>query len=65
MVRDPVCLVQMDPDEAEFVTEYRGQTYYFDSEDCKEEFDADPSNFAGKLAEARYGDLPYGEPEEE
>jgi YHS domain-containing protein len=57
MVRDPVCLTPVDPDEAEYITEYRGQTYYFDSEGCKEQFDADPGAFSGSLAQSQYGDM--------
>jgi YHS domain-containing protein len=59
MVHDPVCLTELDPMEAGFASEYRGQTYYFDSEECKAEFDEDPAAFSGKLAQAQYGDLPY------
>jgi YHS domain-containing protein len=62
MVHDPVCLTELDPLEAEFSTEYRGQTYYFDTEECMIEFEADPGAFSGKLAQSRYGDLPYEAP---
>jgi YHS domain-containing protein len=62
MLRDPVCQMQIDAGDVMYTSEYRGETYYFCSETCKAEFDSDPGAFSGRLAEARYGDLPYGEP---
>jgi YHS domain-containing protein len=62
MVEDPVCGTQLDPDEVEFTSEYRGQIYYFCSDDCKMQFDGDPGAFSGKLAQEDYGDLPYKRP---
>jgi YHS domain-containing protein len=62
MIEDPVCGTQLDPDEAEFTSEYRGQTYYFESETCKAEFDADPGAFSGHNVSEDYGDLPYKAP---
>jgi YHS domain-containing protein len=59
MVRDPVCLIQMDLKDAEFTSEYRGVTYYFCCEDCKAEFDADSGAFSGRLAQATYGDMSH------
>jgi YHS domain-containing protein len=62
MTKDPVCLTPVDENETEFTTEYRGQTYYFCCDYCKEEFDADPGAYAGSLAQDIYGDLDYSEP---
>ncbi len=45
-VTDPVCGMTVHPDTAEFRAENAGTTYYFCSNDCKEEFEADPSDYA-------------------
>ena len=43
---DPVCGMAIDaPANAVGSSEHMGQTYYFCSSDCKEQFDADPSRF--------------------
>lgn len=46
MVRDPVCGMEVDPENAAGSSTYQGVTYYFCSEDCKRQFDADPSKYA-------------------
>ena len=48
MVRDPVCLMELDPRNAKAVAEYGGRTYYFCSEQCQEEFLARPETFLDK-----------------
>jgi len=48
MVKDPVCGMDVDPDSAAASSDYEGQTYYFCSIPCQEEFDAEPEKFAGK-----------------
>lgn len=45
MVRDPVCGMEIDPQSAIATREHLGQTYYFCSESCMNQFDADPHNF--------------------
>lgn len=62
MTRDPVCLTPVDENETEFISEYRGQTYYFCSEDCQAAFEGDPGAYSGSLAQDRYGDLGPGQP---
>lgn len=44
---DPVCGMQVDPENAAGQSEYEGQTYYFCSPGCKQQFDQNPSGFAG------------------
>ncbi|HEV3168063.1 MAG TPA: heavy metal translocating P-type ATPase [Isosphaeraceae bacterium] len=51
-VRDPVCGMNLDPEHAAGSTEYQGQTYYFCSLHCLEQFRADPERFVGKPAAA-------------
>jgi YHS domain-containing protein len=45
-VVDPVCGMQMDPEEAADATEYNGEVYYFCSDHCKEKFDRGPTDYA-------------------
>lgn len=40
--KDPVCGTEVTYETAQARSEYNGQTYYFDSLDCKETFDKDP-----------------------
>ena len=44
MEQDPVCGMEVDPDETEYSTEVDGQTYYFCSQSCKESFDPEEAN---------------------
>jgi Cu+-exporting ATPase len=45
-VRDPVCGMNIDPATAAATVEHDGQTYYFCSEACHQQFVADPEKFA-------------------
>jgi P-type Cu+ transporter len=42
---DPVCGMEVNPQDAAAVSEYEGKKYYFCCEDCKEEFDQDPEEY--------------------
>ncbi len=42
---DPVCGMQVDPQQAAGSSDYQGQTYYFCSVGCKRQFDNDPQRF--------------------
>jgi YHS domain-containing protein len=42
MAIDPVCGMEVDPDETEFKTEYMGKTFYFCNERCMEAFEKRP-----------------------
>ena len=44
-LRDPVCGMTVTYDNAQARSEYNGQTYYFCSMDCKEQFDKDPERY--------------------
>lgn len=46
MLQCPVCLLRFDELDAEDNSEYRGKSYYFCSEECKESFDRDPEAYA-------------------
>ena len=41
---DPVCEMEVD-EERSIKSEYEGITYYFCSQECKEEFDSDPEAY--------------------
>jgi len=45
LVKDLVCGMEIDPATAAATSEYRGVTYYFCAESCKQEFDANPTKF--------------------
>ena len=50
-VTDPVCGVEVRPQETRYRSVYEGQTYYFSSAECKRAFDEDPDLYAEELAE--------------
>ena len=49
-VTDPVCGMQVESTQAPAQSQYEGQSYYFCSEECKRQFDADPKQYVDKLA---------------
>jgi P-type Cu+ transporter len=46
MTQDPVCGMDVQPEQAAGQSEYQGRTYYFCSEACKKKFDQDPKSYA-------------------
>lgn len=48
-VMDPVCGAEMTPGSAKFESEFEGQKYYFDSQECLEAFQKNPSRFVELL----------------
>ncbi len=44
-VRDPVCGMEIEPQSAFAQREHMGQTFYFCSKSCVEQFDADPHHY--------------------
>ena len=42
---DPVCLMKVKKDGNALKYEYKGQTYYFCSENCQEQFKQDPEKY--------------------
>jgi YHS domain-containing protein len=45
-VTDPVCGMQIEPLQAAATRTHEGVTFYFCSQGCAKEFDADPHRFA-------------------
>jgi len=50
-VKDPVCGMTIEDTAAVATSEYGGRRYYFCSQDCKAEFDENPSDYAEAPAE--------------
>jgi P-type Cu+ transporter len=48
MDRDPVCQMEVDEKTAAASSQYRGETFYFCSQDCKKRFDADPERYVSR-----------------
>ena len=49
MVRDPVCGMQIDEEQAEaqgLVSDFDGEEYFFCSPGCKQSFDQNPAAYA-------------------
>ena len=44
-VRDPVCGMEIEPQDAFANREHMGQTFYFCSQSCVDQFDADPHHY--------------------
>ena len=49
-VKDPVCGMEFDSSQAEAQTTYKGQAYFFCSEECRRIFDENPKEFVGNVA---------------
>ena len=43
--QDPVCLMKVEKDENALNYEYKGEIYYFCSENCKVQFRQNPDQF--------------------
>ncbi len=43
-VQNPVCGMEVNPEEADYSTEHDGQTYYFCSQSCQDSFDPEEAN---------------------
>ncbi len=44
-VKDLVCGMMIDPSTAAATSVYKGETYYFCAQTCKQQFDADPTRY--------------------
>jgi YHS domain-containing protein len=47
-VKDPVCGMKIEKQDAVATADYKGKTYYFCSQDCKVEFQEHPEDYADK-----------------
>jgi len=48
MVQDPVCKMIIEKEKAVVSVEYKGEIYYFCSEECKEAFLKNPEKYTVK-----------------
>jgi YHS domain-containing protein len=48
MTRDPVCKMDLNEKDAVATTSYKGDVFYFCSQDCKQRFDADPEQYVSR-----------------
>ncbi len=46
MAQDPVCGMDVQPEQAAGQSEYQGRTFYFCCPACKEKFDKEPDRYA-------------------
>ena len=46
---DPVCGANMDSTEEFWHTSYHGTLYYFDSEECKKQFEENPDLYSAEV----------------
>ena len=51
--KDPVCGMDVSPDEAAGTSEYKAVTYYFCAPGCKRSFDKDPEKYIGTNEETQ------------
>lgn len=49
--QDPVCNMEIDEQSAAGRSQYEGQTYYFCTESCKDEFDRNPQLYVNSEAQ--------------
>jgi YHS domain-containing protein len=50
--KDPVCGMDVKPDQAAGKSEYQGETYYFCCPNCKREFEKDPQSYVDQPTSA-------------
>lgn len=55
MPTDPVCKMEINRKDAAGESNYKGETYYFCSEDCKESFDKHPERYIEKGVRRKAG----------
>jgi Cu+-exporting ATPase len=53
-LKDPVCGMDVTYETAQARSEYNGQTYYFCSIDCNEQFDENPEKYVTEDEPAHY-----------
>jgi len=50
MTTDPVCGMKVDERRTEFQTQFAGKKYFFCSDECRKEFEADPNEYVETAA---------------
>ena len=49
--RDPVCNMEIDEQSAAGRSQYEGQSYYFCTQSCKDEFEQNPQQYVNQGAQ--------------
>ena len=49
MAVDPICKMDVDEKSAKWVSEYKGNKYYFCAPGCKKQFEENPEKYTEKL----------------
>jgi len=52
MEKDPVCGMDLGPEEAVGISEFMGGNYFFCSATCKQRFDQNPYEYVGPAIES-------------
>ena len=50
MTTDPVCGMKVDERRSEHQTQFAGRKYFFCSDECRKEFEADPNEYVETAA---------------
>ncbi|MGA9511512.1 MAG: YHS domain-containing protein [Candidatus Sulfotelmatobacter sp.] len=50
MTKDPVCGLKVDDGKSEFQTQFAGRKYFFCSDECRKEFEAEPEAYVETAA---------------
>ena len=50
MTKDPVCGMKVDENRSEFHTQFAGKKYFFCSDECRKEFEAEPDAYVETVA---------------
>jgi Cu+-exporting ATPase len=50
MTTDPVCDMKVDDKRSEFHTQFAGRKYFFCSDECRKEFEAEPDAYVETAA---------------
>jgi P-type Cu+ transporter len=50
MTTDPVCGLEINEKKSEFQAQFAGRKYFFCSEECQKEFEADPGGYVETAA---------------
>jgi Cu+-exporting ATPase len=53
-VKDPVCGMEIEPMSAAAQTTYKGHTYYFCSQECKDNFDKNPQKYIEQVGQPEH-----------
>ncbi|HDH04268.1 MAG TPA: YHS domain-containing protein [Nitrospirae bacterium] len=54
MAQDPVCNMDIEESKAGATTAYKGETYYFCSAGCKENFEKEPEKYVKETGGHEY-----------